>query len=63
MTQCTQCLHGAKIQMIIVTVKLVTYPQGEEANKDLSGSLEIKYSSAEYDIVIISIYINELSDD
>ena len=40
MTQCTQCLHGAKIQMIIVTV---TYPQDEEANKELSGSPEIQF--------------------
>ena len=44
MTQCTQCLHGAKIQMIIVTVMLVTYSQDEEANKELSGSLEIQFS-------------------
>ena len=44
MTQCTQCLHGAKIQMIIVTVKLVTYPQEEEAQKEHSGSLEIQFS-------------------
>ena len=46
MTQCTQCLHEAKIQMIIVTVKLVTYPLDEEANKELSGSLEIQFSLA-----------------
>ena len=40
MIQYTQCLHGAKIQMIIVTL---TYPQDEEANKELSGSLEIQF--------------------
>ena len=46
MTQCTQCLHGAKIQMIIVRVKMVSYSQDEEANKELSGSLEIQFSLA-----------------
>ena len=45
-SQCTQCLHGAQIQMIIVTVKLMTYPQNEEANKELSGSLDIQFSLA-----------------
>ena len=46
MAQHTQCLYGAKIQMIIETVKLVTYLQDEEANKELSGSLEIQFSLA-----------------
>ena len=37
--------------MIIVTLKLATYPEDEEANKEISGRSNVSW--LEYDIVVI----------